>query len=152
MTIAASVDIKGLLAMLNSAEKAVNDKTRVQMLTIGGEVYQQEIRANIARKLNRNSRGALSAGVQVRKVNQYSVRIGVFGVVYAAIHEYGGIITPKRAKVLRFEIGGKVIFSKYVVIPARPYFAPGIKTGHRKADRAMTAYVKKLLKDSVKTK
>lgn len=50
---------------------------------------------------------------------------GVIGskVPYAAIHNYGGIITPKNAKRLSW-IGddGKRIFAKKVIIPKRPYF------------------------------
>lgn len=42
---------------------------------------------------------------------------------YAAIHQRGGVIKPKRPDgVLVFEIGGKKIFAKRVVMPARPFF------------------------------
>jgi phage gpG-like protein len=38
------------------------------------------------------------------------------------VQQEGAVITPKRAKALRFSVGGgKSIFSKRVVIPARPY-------------------------------
>src|SRR3972149_2296043 len=44
---------------------------------------------------------------------------------YAPMHQFGGeihspskVIVPKKAKALRFIIGGKVIFAKRVVIPA----------------------------------
>ncbi len=48
-------------------------------------------------------------------------------LVYAAIHEYGGIIRPKVKQFLRFVIDGRVIFAKAVQIPARPYLRPGYK-------------------------
>lgn len=41
--------------------------------------------------------------------------------VYGAIHQFGGIILPKRAKALRFMLGGELVTRKSVVIPARPY-------------------------------
>lgn len=49
-----------------------------------------------------------------------SVRIGS-GLVYAAIHQFGGTITPKKAKRLAFTLGGRSVFARKVTIPARPY-------------------------------
>lgn len=43
---------------------------------------------------------------------------------YALIHELGGVIVPKKAKALVFEIGGEVVRVMKVVIPARPYLRP----------------------------
>lgn len=41
--------------------------------------------------------------------------------IRARIHQYGGTITPKRARVLRFQIGTRWAVKKSVTIPARPY-------------------------------
>jgi phage gpG-like protein len=41
---------------------------------------------------------------------------------YAAIHQFGGVIRPKNAKVLRFFSNGKWYSVKKVTIPARPFF------------------------------
>lgn len=44
-------------------------------------------------------------------------------MVYAPIHQFGGVIKPKTAKVLRFKTSsGKWISVKQVTIPARPFF------------------------------
>lgn len=43
------------------------------------------------------------------------------GKPYAAIHQYGGTITPKKAKRLVFRAGNRTIFARKVTIPARPY-------------------------------
>ena len=48
------------------------------------------------------------------------VRVGS-GLVYAAIHQFGGTIRPKRARKLRFWIGKEKVFADSVTIPARPY-------------------------------
>ena len=40
---------------------------------------------------------------------------------YSRIHEYGGIIEPVNALALHFEIGGKWIYAKRVVMPERSY-------------------------------
>jgi len=43
-------------------------------------------------------------------------------LIYAGIHQEGGVIVPKKGKALRFSVGGgKSIFAKRVVIPARPF-------------------------------
>lgn len=42
-------------------------------------------------------------------------------VVYAAIHQFGGVIKPKEGKYLTFKIGDKWVKIKEVNIPARPF-------------------------------
>lgn len=41
--------------------------------------------------------------------------------IYAGIHQFGGVITAKKSKYLRFNINGREVFAKSVVIPARPF-------------------------------
>jgi phage gpG-like protein len=43
-------------------------------------------------------------------------------MLYAGVHQFGATITPKNAKALRFQSGGKWFTVKKVVIPARPFF------------------------------
>lgn len=43
-------------------------------------------------------------------------------VIYAAIHQFGGIIVPKSGKYLRFKWSGGWATVKSVKIPARPFF------------------------------
>lgn len=45
----------------------------------------------------------------------------VGGRPYARIHQFGGVITPKNSRSLKFEVGGKTVHAKKVTIPARPY-------------------------------
>ncbi|SNY91392.1 Phage virion morphogenesis family protein [Cohaesibacter sp. ES.047] len=42
-------------------------------------------------------------------------------LVYAAIHHFGGVITPKNAEKLVFQLGGRTIVADAVTIPERPY-------------------------------
>ena len=43
-------------------------------------------------------------------------------VLYAGIHQYGGVIRPKRARALHFQIpGGDYVTVQKVTIPARPF-------------------------------
>lgn len=43
------------------------------------------------------------------------------GLVYAAIHQFGGTIVPKKAKRLVFRLGNRTVFARKVTLPARPY-------------------------------
>lgn len=47
-------------------------------------------------------------------------------VVYASIHEYGGIIRPKEGEYLTFPIEGKWVSVRRVIIPKRPLMTPSI--------------------------
>lgn len=49
-----------------------------------------------------------------------TVTVGT-SIAYAAVHNYGAIIRPVRAKALRFRCFGKWTFRKKVVIPPRPF-------------------------------
>lgn len=50
---------------------------------------------------------------------------------YAAIHQAGGVIKPKKAKVLSFIIDGERVFARKVTIKANPYL--GISSSDEKA-------------------
>lgn len=49
-----------------------------------------------------------------------AVEVGT-NVIYAAIHQFGGRITAKNAKALRFKVAGQTVQVKSVDIPARPF-------------------------------
>lgn len=56
-------------------------------------------------------------------------RWGSQDVVYALIHELGGVIVPKKAKALAIPMpDGSMRFAKSVTIPARPYLRPAADT------------------------
>ena len=87
-----------------------------------------------------------SIHIEVLSSSRASVEVMVgTDVIYAAIHEFGGVITPKKAKALAFEIGGELIFAKSVHIPARPYLRPAFDTNLEKAKSEIAAVLTKLL-------
>lgn len=43
---------------------------------------------------------------------------------YAAMQEFGGVILPKSARRLVFEVDGQLVFARRVTIPAHPYLRP----------------------------
>lgn len=55
----------------------------------------------------------------------FRIRIGV---IYAAVHQYGATIVPKKARALRFMVGDQVVFAKSVTIPRRQ-MVPMAETG-----------------------
>jgi len=67
-------------------------------------------------------------------------------VLYAAIHEFGGIIVPVAAKMLSW-IGdtGERIFANLVQIPARPYMRPAVDENEDRVVKAVEAEIKRQL-------
>ena len=52
------------------------------------------------------------------------------GMIYAAVHQFGAVITPKNAKALTFRLGlggVQLVRVKSVTIPARPYLGLSIE-------------------------
>lgn len=47
--------------------------------------------------------------------------------VYAAIQEWGGVITPKRRKMLSWTEDGVRHYAKRVIMPDRPYMRPSVQ-------------------------
>ena len=76
-----------------------------------------------------NRTGTLEGGIQVAEFAR-PIRNGVRGVwgvrdvVYARIHELGGVIKARTARALRFFIGGRFVQVRQVTMPARPYLRP----------------------------
>lgn len=74
--------------------------------------------------------GRLRASILIdtkRKGKTVSGKVGT-NVKYAAIHEFGGTIKPKKGKFLRFPgKDGKAVFVKQVKIPKRPFLHPSFR-------------------------
>jgi len=75
-------------------------------------------------------RGSIQSGVK----NGPSGTVGWVGsnLIYARIHELGGIIKPRAKKYLRFPINGHWVTVSKVKMPARPYLEPSIKENTEK--------------------
>lgn len=76
---------------------------------------------------------------------------GARDVVYARIHELGGVIKPKRAKALAIpdpKKAGGVILVKSVTIPRRPYLRPAADKEYPK----LAARIKRAFERSSKRK
>lgn len=90
----------------------------------GGQVIETAAKQNIT-KNGLVLTGTLRRGVNTVAENTHSVIIGVFGVIYAAIHEFGGVIRPKNGPYLRFKgKDGQWATVSKVTIRAKPYIRP----------------------------
>lgn len=97
-------------------------------------VVKTQAKANVRDRLNTTgvTSGGLMGSIEyvIRGKGFDSVaRIGP-QVVYGAIHEFGGVITPKMAPALVFQTAdGEWHTVQSVTIPARPYLRPAVLDG-----------------------
>jgi phage gpG-like protein len=129
--------LEALTARLDRLGAAAKGETMLDGLEAGGRVVQAYAQDNARNKLSKHPTGFLTNSILIKREGM-RVLIGVWGVVYAAIHEFGGVITPIRAKALHFVIDGKHILTQRVVIPARPYLRPAVDE-HKEAVGAAIA-------------
>jgi hypothetical protein len=74
--------------------------------------------------------GDLQSSVYARSVIGGGRVTGIIGsdVIYAPVHEYGAVISAKRAPFLQFMVLGKWVRTKSVTIPARAPFRTEIES------------------------
>lgn len=118
----------------------------------GSDAIVQHGRRNVRQKLNRNARGVLEASVQTVIINSRKAEAGVPAntLPYSLVHEFGATIFPRKAKMLRFVIDGKVIFARSVTIPARPYMRPAAKSSQRDIVKAVINETNKRMRELIK--
>lgn len=94
--------------------------------------------------------GDLKRSVKNRKLGRMKYEIYIDGKAssYGAIHELGSkphIIRPVRAKVLRFQVGGKTVFTKQVSHPGTKgtfFMKRGVERGYKDTpSRLINAYI-----------
>jgi phage virion morphogenesis protein len=91
-----------------------------------GKRWKRSIRAQISGGRTLTESGHLGDSISSRFGRDFAE----WGVnrIYAAIHQFGGVIKPKNASSLRFQLaGGEFVSTKSVTMPARPYL--GISSG-----------------------
>ncbi len=64
--------------------------------------------------------------------------------IYAAVHQFGAVIRPTKAKALRFFLGPTLVIARQVTIPARPYLGLSAADDEEIAELA-GRYLNKLL-------
>jgi HK97 gp10 family phage protein len=110
---------------LNKLSVTARSARTMDALEAGGQIIVAYAQDNIRNKLNKHPTGFMVNNVGLRR-NGKVVEAGVFGVIYAKIHEFGGIIKARSAKFLRFQVEGQWVMTKSVHMPARPYLRPAV--------------------------
>lgn len=117
--------------------KAIPEESRRRLRAViirDGKELAATVRAKLSGPVLKVRSGRLLGSIRTEMVEDATSiygRVYSRGVPYAAIHEYGGqtkphVIRPVRAQMLRFMVGGKVVFAKSVnhpgsKIPERSY-------------------------------
>ncbi len=114
--------LDALLRKLGEMGKAAASQAVGDALTAGAQLIVNEAKLRAPVKTGTLKR-YLHSSKPTRKSGRWEVQVGT-NLRYAAIHEYGGIIKAKNKPFLVFKIDGKLIFTKSVQIPARPYLRP----------------------------
>lgn len=118
-------DIKNmpqLLRKLSAMGAAVATQAVGDALTAGAQLIVNDAKEN-APYLSGTLKRSIHSSQPSLNSGRWEVRIGT-NLEYARIHEYGGTIRAKNKPFLVFKIGGKLIFTKSVQIPPRPYLRP----------------------------
>jgi len=87
--------------------------------------------------------GALRASLATTQEG-LTARVGS-PLIYARIHEKGGVIKAKNGPYLKFKIGGRWVQVPQVKIPARPYLAPALASKAGEVTAALRSWLDKLV-------
>ena len=130
----------------DAIRKAISGPALLRAVTAGAEILRGQIRINIREKLNRHPTGNLmnSINIETDHVEAHSAAVNVgTTVIYAAIHEFGGIIKAKNGPFLHFVVDGQHVMTRSVMIPARPYIRPAVDERKDQIFAAIEAQLKK---------
>lgn len=124
---AVSVKISGIKELQNKFKdmsETIPKEIATNAAKESGELFNSYAKANVISNFTMRS-WALYNSFKVVVTKAGNVRAGTYGIKYARIHEYGGVIKPKRSKVLFWvDNRGTSHFIKSATIPARPYIRP----------------------------
>lgn len=110
------------LRMIQSAPDRLSKAVDISLFRAGNQLKSDGV--TMAPYLS----GHLRRSITMQK-GAMDVKVGT-NLVYAQIHDKGGIIRPKKKKYLRFKINGRWVMAKKVRIPkykGRGYLTPAFK-------------------------
>lgn len=135
-------------ADLNKLSAAARSDVVLDALEAGGYVIAAHAQENARNVLNRHPMGNLTNNIGVRREGKF-ILAGVFGVVYAKVHEFGGVIVPRNKPYLVFQVDGEWRMTKSVHIPARPYMRPALDNHMPEIKQAVIDNLVGLLKRAI---
>ena len=146
------------MATISGMDKLISNLTALKtvwddpaVVNAGAAEFVEAQKANVRKKLNQNSKGALENAIQVIPINNKVAEAGIPAntLPYQLVHEFGKIIVPKKKKALKFEIDGEIIIVKQVEIPARPYVRPSVRQGQNKAVKAIINITNQKMREKI---
>jgi hypothetical protein len=137
-----------MLQSLAHAPEIVDD----EMLKAGrqaGFILQGQAVTNAP--VGKNAGGNLRAGIGPPEVERIADGVKVTLTSHAKyskrVEDGHGVITPKRAKALRFTVGGQVVFTKRVrAVAGRPFLKPALTQTKDKTARAFELAIQRAAK------
>ena len=149
---------KNVIILENNVQALMNNISGDDLMkacVAGGLVIKQNAMINASRGrpgLAIDS-GDLTNSIMVEKdkktATSASVNVGP-SMIYAAIHEFGGVIKAKAARALHFVVDGQHRVAKEVVIPARPYLRPAVDEHLPEIQAAVEASLKSSMGKALK--
>lgn len=137
MTDPTAVSIEELARKFDRLSDVVDGESLLSMLVAMALIFERAIKEKIKERGLIDS-GRLRSSVGWLKLNDKTVAVGVFNLIYAAIHEFGGVIKAKGSGYLRFKTkDGRWHAVKEVNMPARPYVRPAF---YEKIDEALAEF------------
>lgn len=131
------VEVKGLKELRRDLKKAGGNADRLvtNAVTNSTSRIQQEVRGRALHRTGTLQRSVLVRNKGLNGEVSVNAKQGIF--IEEGTKDHG----PVRAKVLRFRIGGKLIYTQRVKgIKARPFFKPGVEASlsyvHKQFDKA----------------
>jgi len=126
MAYSLQLEIRGTKEVIDNLGKSPQ-AVRFAMAKVGA-LLERAVKIKLSGEVLKVRTGRLRSSIthEVRDVGGAVELVVGTNVVYARIHEFGGVILPKRARFLVFEVGGKKVFARKVTIPRRPYFEPAL--------------------------
>lgn len=109
----------GALKSIGEAVKAMSVESFEGGKSPAGEEWDKSARAEADGGQTLVDNAILKNSIDV-DAGPDEVAVGT-NVIYAAIHQLGGIIEPKSSTALRFKVSGGFVTVKKVEMPARPY-------------------------------
>lgn len=131
------VDASDWINKLKKASVAVRNEGASLAVESGAMVLQEAAKVKAPFRT-----GTLRRSIHVENTDRGTLKqrqIGPLAAVpYAAIQEYGGVITPKQARMLAWKTdSGAWAFAKRVFIRAQPYMRPSFDENKGKVQDAM---------------
>lgn len=128
------LDTEGVERALRRVRDALEPPSLTESTGAGADAFVDAARIAAPKRS-----GALAASISKTHELDAAWSIGpdTDAIDYAVIQNFGGVIFPKFANALRFEINGRVIFAKHVRIPGTHYMETAFEAGVEPATRAV---------------